>query len=116
MEKSVIGLVAAIGAAAPFSVAHATAVSSEDAAGALRVSSVAELLEPVPNALMILAALKADPSADIAPVDKGVQLAYHHHHHHHHFYHHHHHHMFWHHHHHHWRWCWHHHHRHWCHW
>jgi hypothetical protein len=106
MDKTVLGLLAAIGFAAPLTAAQATAVTPEDAASALRVSSVADLLEPVPNPLAILAALNADP--ETAPADKGVLLAqlHHHHHHHHHFYHHHHHH-----HHHYWRW--HHHHHYW---
>jgi hypothetical protein len=103
MDKSVLGLVAVMTVATPFAAAHATAVTPEDAANALRVSSVADLLDPVPNSLAILAALSVDPEA--GPADKGVQLAqwHHHHHHHHHFYHHHHHH------HHHWRWHHHHH-------
>ncbi|MDE3177316.1 MAG: hypothetical protein KGM15_14530 [Pseudomonadota bacterium] len=111
MEKSVIGLVAAIGAVTPFAAAHATAVTPEDAANALRVSSVAELLEPVANAPAILAALAASPGERAASADKGVQVAQWYHHHHHHFYHHHHHHFYHHHHHHfwhhhsHWWWC-----------
>jgi hypothetical protein len=113
MDKSLLGLAAAL-VAAPLTVAHATAVTPEDAANALRVSSVADLLESVPNSAAVLAALNAEPAAEAAPADKGVQLAqwHHHHHHHHHFYHHHHHHHHWywrHHHHHHW---WHHHHHH----
>jgi|SRR5579863_5345662 hypothetical protein len=106
MDKSLIGLIAAIGVATPFAGAHATAVTSEDAARALRVSSVAELLDPVPNSIAVLDALDSNPQQEAAKADKGVQLAYHHHHHH--YYHHHHHHMYWHHHHHHnsfWRWC-----------
>ena len=114
MDKSVIGLVAAMGAAAPFAAAHAETVSSEEAANALRVNSVAELLDPAPNAVAVLSRLDQDRKTSTP--DVGVQLAqwHHHHHHHHHWYHHHHHHhhhWYWHHHHHHhWRWCWHHHH------
>ena len=112
MDKSLLGLVAAIGFAAPFAATPATAMTSEDAASALQVSSVADLLEPIPNSLAILAALSVDTEA--APAEEGVQLAqwHHHHHHHHHFYHHHHHHHhYYHHHHHHWHW--HHHHHYW---
>lgn len=108
MEKSVIGLIVAIGAVTPFAAAHATAVTPEDAASALRVTSVAELLDPTPNAAAILASLDSNSPANTVKADKGVQLAWHHHHHHHHWHHHHHHHFYWHHHHHHhhfWRWC-----------
>jgi len=121
MEKTVIGLLAAIGAATPLAAAQASVVSSEDAASALRVASVADLLEPVPNAPAILAALDAEPqnAPAAAQVPEGVQVAqwhhhhwHHHHWHHHHwgprFYYHHHHHHRWHHHHwhhhHHWGW------------
>ena len=108
MDKSVMGLVAAIAAAAPFATAQA-AVTPEEAARALNVSSVAELLDPVPNSAAILAALDANRKAETETADKGVQVAQWHHHHHHHWYHHHHHHRYWrrhyhHHHHHHWYW------------
>jgi hypothetical protein len=100
MDKTVIGLVAAMGAAAPLAGAQAAVMPSHDAAAALSVASVAELLDPVPNAAAILAALDADNKpAEAAGHDaKGQQLAWHHHHHwhHHHWWHHHHH---WHHHH-----------------
>ena len=112
MEKTVMGLVAAIGAAAPLAGAQASAVTTEAAHGALRVASIAELLEPVANAPAILAALDAAPQREAAPAkDAGVQLAWHHHHHHHHWYHHHHHHHYYYHHHHHHHY-WHHHHHH----
>jgi len=107
MEKAVIGLVAVLGAAAPFAAAQAAAVTPEDAANALRVTSVAELLDPAPNAAAILAALDESGSSQPANETKGVQVAqyHHHHHHHHHWRYHHHHHWY---HHHHW-----HHHHHW---
>ncbi len=109
MDKSLIGLLAAIGAATPIA-AHA-AVTPEEASNALRVSSVAELLDPTPNAMAVLTTLDAQPAIE-ANASKGVQLAWdHHHHHHHHFYHdHHHHHHFYHHHHHHHYYYYHHHH------
>ena len=114
MDKSVIGFVAAIGAATPFAAAQAAVVSPEDAHQALQASSVAELLRPVPNSVAILAALDSERKSDAeSRPAEGVQLAWHHHHHHHHHWYHHHHH---HHHHHHWHWCWHHHHHHMCHW
>jgi len=101
MEKTVMGLVAAIGAVAPFAGAHAAALTSENAASALRAASVAELLDPVPNSAAILAALDAEKKPETAAA-KGVQVAqwhhhhWHHHHHHHYYYHHHHHHHHWH--------------------
>jgi len=107
MGKIVIGLAAVIGAATPLAGAQAAIVSSEEANQALRTSSIAELLQPVPNAVAILAVLDAERKSDAgARAEEGVQLAYdhHHHHHHHHWYHHHHHHHhhhYWHHHHHH---------------
>jgi hypothetical protein len=113
MEKTIMGLVAAIGAAAPLGGAHAAVVSTEDAARSLQVSSVAELLEPVSNSAAILAALDSAPRAETASQDKGVEVAqfyHHHHHHHHHYYHHHHHHHYYYHHHHHHHYYHHHHH------
>ena len=105
MEKTVIGLVAALGAAAPLAAAQAAVVTPEDATSALRVSSVAELLDPAPNAVAVLAALDESGNSPATGETKGVQVAQYHHHHHHH----HHHHWRWHHHHHHyWR-----HHHHW---
>jgi len=111
MEKTVMGLVAAIGAATPLAGAHASVVTTDEATRALQVSSIAELLEPVANSTAILAALDSAPRTAPAAQDKGVQLAWHHHHHHHHhwYHHHHHHHYYYHHHHHHY---YHHHHHH----
>ena len=111
MEKTVMGLVAAISAVAPLAGAQASVVSTEEATRALQVSSIAELLEPVTNSSAILAALDSAPRTVSAPQDKGVQLAWHHHHHHHHYYHHHHHHHYYHHH----NYYYHHHHHHWYH-
>ena len=59
MDKSVIGLLAAFAAAVPLANAQA-AVTPEDAAKALKVSSVAELLDPVANSAEVLAALDAN--------------------------------------------------------
>jgi len=109
MDKTVIGLIAAIGAATPLAGAQAAVAPSSDAASALSVASVADLLDPVPNAAAILAALDGDNKTHAAgEASKGVQVAWHHHHwHHHHWHHHHWHHHHWHHHHwhhHHWGW------------
>jgi hypothetical protein len=112
MEKSIMGLVAVLGAAAPLAGAHAAVVSNDEATRALQVSSVAELLEPVANPMAVLAALDSAGSDKTRETQKNVEVAqfyHHHHHHHHHFYrHHHHHHYYYHHHHHHY---YHHHHR-----
>ena len=104
MDKSIIGLVAAIGAATPLAGAQAAVVSSEDAVHSLRAASVADLLEPIPNAVAVLAALDAAAKTQAAAnPTKGVQVAQWHHHHHHYRRHHHHHHYYYHHHHHHYR-------------
>jgi hypothetical protein len=64
MDKSIIGLVAAIGAATPLAAAQASAVTTEEAHSALRVHSLADLLEPAPaNAAALLAALDAEPKS-----------------------------------------------------
>ena len=105
MEKSVMGLVAAIGAVAPLAGAEAAVVSSHDAVQSLHAATIADLLEPIPNAVAVLAALDAAPAAEVAKnPTKGVQVVqwHHHHHHYHHHYYHHHHHHYYHHHHHHW--------------
>lgn len=114
MEKTLMGLVAAIGAAAPLAGAHAAVVSNDEATRALQVTSVAELLEPVANPLAILAALDLQPRSEHAAHEKNTQLAWHHHHHHHHhwYHHHHHHHHYYYHHHHHHHYYYHHHHHH----
>ena len=83
MDKTLMGLIAAVAAMAPMAGAQAS-VTPEEATRALNVSSVAELLDPVPNSAAVLAALDANPSQAPA-ADKGVQEAqffYHHHHHH----------------------------------
>lgn len=110
MDKTLMGMVAAIGAAAPLAGAHA-AVSYDEASRALQVNSVAELLDPVPNSAAILHTLDAAASQQAAAPEKNVELAqfFYHHHHHHNWYHHHHHQWYHHHHHHHW---YHHHHHH----
>jgi hypothetical protein len=109
MEKTVIGLVAALGAAAPLAGAHAAVATSDEANQALQSRTIAELLDAAPaNAVAILNKLDSEGSSATSKSEtKGVLLAWHHHHHHHHWHHHyyHHHHHYYHHHHH-----WHHHH------
>ena len=95
MDKTLLGLIAAIGAMTPLSAAQAD-VSSSEYSGVMEASSFAELLRPIPNAAAILKV--ADEQKTVSP-DEGVQLAQDHHHHHHHrhrrrHHHHHHHHYY----------------------
>jgi hypothetical protein len=100
MEKTTIGLIAALGAAAAASPAAASAPPSA-ADRILKPASLAELLEPVADPV---ATLKEMDARQLEPVEVADEtVVYHHHHHHrviimrhHHHYHHH-----WHHHHHH---------------
>lgn len=93
MDKTLVGLIAAIGALTPLSAAKAD-VSPADFRSAMEATSYGELLRPIANAAAILKV--ADQQNTVSP-DASVQLVqYHHHHHHHHHYrrhyHHHHHH------------------------
>ncbi len=97
MDKTLIGMVAAIGAMAPLA-AHAD-VSTTEVSASMEASSFSELLKPIPNALAILKAVDEQETVNPTPEgvqDDGVMMAqyhhHHHHHHHHHYYHHHHHH------------------------
>ena len=94
MDKTLVGLVAAIGALATVSPVQADA--SSRLSTAMEATSFRDLLRPIPNASALLEI--ADAQESVSP-QEGVQLAqydyyYHHHHHHHrrHYYHHHHHH------------------------
>jgi hypothetical protein len=112
MDKKLLGILGGASTLALVSGGPTTAATSQADAPSLRpAQSFSELLDPIPNAVEILAADDEGPTAQ-APQIQLVQYHHHHHHHHHMFYHHHHHHMFYHHHHHHhWgrrRW-WHHH-------
>ena len=102
MDKTIVGVLAAIGAIAPVAGAQA-AVTPADVDRAMNASSFAELLQSVPNAPAIL---KAADEQRAVTTGNAMRLAYHHHHHHHHhwWYHHHHHHHWYHHHHHHHHW------------
>ena len=108
MDKTILTL---LGGASALAVA-ATGLATP-AAAAEAPQSYADLLAPIPNAAVLLAAADADAAANEATEPEGLQLAqWHHHHHHHHWgwrWHHHHHH-------HHWGWRWHHHHHHHHHW
>jgi hypothetical protein len=105
MDKTALGLVAALGAVVPLGTALAS-TPPDGPQRALHATSIAELLEPVPNAVDVMKATETERSAQAEQQQKLAQIIEfgHHHHHHHHrrfFFRHHHHH---HHHHHHWRW------------
>gem|GEM_PF-4821998 len=108
MDKKLLGMLGGASALALVSGGPSSAATSQMEPPALQpAQSFGELLDPIPNALDVLAAEDEKP-ATVAPQIQLVQWHHHHHHHHHMFYHHHHHHhhMFYHHHH-------HHHHHHW---
>lgn len=101
MEKKIAGLlgaVAALGAVNAAQAAPTPQVPSGISSETLTANSFTELLEPIPNAAVLLRAVDQTPPAP--SVSGNVQLAqyyrHHHHHHHHHFWrryrHHHHHH------------------------
>jgi hypothetical protein len=107
MDKTMAGLLGAMGALAATAPAHAANAvpggAARQSADILRPASYADLLRPIPNAVEVLkAADAAEAAATPAPeaADPNVmqvQYYYHHHHHHHHHryirrYHHHHHH------------------------
>ena len=84
MEKRIAGLLGAVATLGAMNAAQA-APTPQVPAETLRANSFAELLEPIPNAALML---KAVDQAPAAPSTAGnVELAqyyYHHHHHHHH--------------------------------
>ncbi len=105
MESRIAGM---IGAAALAAVGAAPAAAAPNPEAVLHAGSFAELLQPIPNASVVLATIHTIATPDSSPwMDSrdGQMMAYYHHHHHHHhhrwwrrrYYHHHHHH-----HHHHW--------------
>ena len=115
MEKNLAGLIGAVSALGAVLPSHSA--SAMPAHNPLAVSSYADLLKPIPDALALLRASDAAEAARVRqPADEVLTVQYYHHHHHHHhhnfyepryyppayypprFYHHHHHH----HHHHHW--------------
>jgi hypothetical protein len=102
MEKTTLGLIAALGAAAVApTAAHASASAVENIRNP---RSVAELLEPVPNAVATMNALNAGERT-LEPVEVaevgitigpgGVRIGHRHHHHYRYYHHHHHHHHHW---------------------
>ena len=79
MDKTLVGLIVAMGAVAAVSPAQA-AFSSSEYSTAIKASSYAELLRPIPNAAALLRVADAQEPDRI---DEGVQLVQDHHHHHH---------------------------------
>ena len=109
MDKTTVGLIAALGAAIPMETSQA-AVTLDEAHRTLHVASITELLDPISNAVGVMSALAAERK-NVTEERKVAQLYldfdhhhhhWHHHHHHHHWHDHHHHHWYHHHHHHHW--------------
>ena len=113
MDKTIAGLLGAMGALAAAVPANAGVAAPVKTTAAMRASSYADLLTPIPNALALLKASEAaDTQAELLPPalegEAPVQQAqivlnlghrHHHHHHHHRYYrrhhhHHHHHHRF----------------------
>jgi hypothetical protein len=82
MDKKIAGLLGA--AVALGTLGSAQAAPAPATTDVLKVSSFADLLEPIPNAVALLQAV--DESAPQASAEGNVQVAqyYHHHHHHHH--------------------------------
>ena len=104
MDKSLAGLLGAIGALAVASPSHAAISAPVDLDAAMRADSYADLLKPIPNALAVKQALDEQRAAEPGVPDLMTVQYYRHHHHHHHSYyrrryHHHHHHRYHHHHH-----------------
>jgi hypothetical protein len=82
MEKKIAGLLGAVATLGAFGAAQAAPISPAPT-DVLRASSLADLLEPIPNAAAVLQAV--DQSAPAASADGNIQMVqFHHHHHHHH--------------------------------
>ena len=80
MDKKIAGLLGAVAAVSTLGTAQAAPTANP--MEALRANSYAELLEPIPNAAVLLQAV--DEQGQAESVDGNVQLAQYHHHHHHH--------------------------------
>ena len=82
MGKKIAGLLGAMATLGAFNAAQAAPISPAPT-DVLRANSFADLLEPIPNAAVLLQAV--DESGPVTSADENIQLAqYHHHHHHHH--------------------------------
>jgi hypothetical protein len=85
MEKTALRLIAALGAVVPLGAA--LAAEAPDETRALHAASVAELLDPIPNALGVMKATETERAAQAEQQQKLAQIYYGHHHHHHHHHH-----------------------------
>ncbi len=97
MDKTLAGLLGAVGVLAVGAPAHAAAAIHPSLAETMQAASYADLLKPIPNATALLQA--SDAQLAEAPQAEVMTVQYYHHHHHHHhryyrrrYYHHHHHH------------------------
>lgn len=86
MDKKIAGLLGAVAAVTTMTGAQAATQTPADTSSALRASSYADLLMPVPNATEALVADNMLLGQSAAKRAAGVKVAeyYHHHHHHHH--------------------------------
>ena len=82
MDKKIAGLLGAVAAVSTLGTAQAAPTANP--MEALRANSYAELLEPIPNAAVLLQAVDEHGQAETA--SGNIQLARYHHHHHHHAY------------------------------
>jgi hypothetical protein len=98
MEKSIAGLIGAVGVMAAASPSHAATNMAPSLNDVMQVNSYADLLKPIPNAVAMKQEFEAAQSSRPAEPEVMTIQYYHHHHHHHHryyrrrYYHHHHHH------------------------
>jgi hypothetical protein len=79
MDKRIAGLAGAMAVALAPVAAQAVPLAASDV---MQVKSYGDLLEPIPNARLVLKAVDASASAN-PPVVEKVQYHHHHHHHHH---------------------------------
>jgi hypothetical protein len=96
MDKNIAGLIGAVSALAAFSPAQASTGRMLTVETAMHASSYADLLTPIPNALVLLKQLAAaqaestsattgaDGPAGVEDVQFIIRVPHHHHHHHHH--------------------------------
>jgi hypothetical protein len=85
MDKTLAGVIGAVGALVATVPAHAATAAPVTMQGAMQANSYADLLKPIPNALALLQAEALAPNEPVAEGEARVELVqYHHHHHHHH--------------------------------
>src|SRR5258708_33653635 len=83
MEKKIAGLLGAVATLGAFTAAEAAPITNPAPAEILSANSLADRLEPIPNAVALLQAV--DEAGPIASAEENIQQVqfYHHHHHHH---------------------------------